>query len=360
MSLSPHQNTFVRDLMKETDIAAPCSAKWSDMVGDEKVRFCSQCKLHVLNAAEMTDEEVLLSLQRTVSGEQVCMQFYKRADGAFLTQNCPVGLDLLRDRAHQAVQRVATWLSAGLSLLASCTPWALGADSETNGAQSTSSTTSQSGIPKERGHRFGGINVWKTETVRHCEPRLDQELKQLQARGASKAEIAQKTHQRATAIGWGSPSLSVRWYSEAIAAYESLGNWEAAASCCVDVATLYRNGLHDEAKATEFRMRGDRLILKLASPVHRQEQELALRVKEMDAFRSWMQAAAACDEIGQAARNAKDMRLSYYWARRMQQYKDYMQKPFNVSFGRPAPTPNYKLPESGDLQKKPAGAQPEK
>lgn len=47
MWLSSRQDSFVRDLMKETEIAAPCLAKWSEMIGDEKVRFCGDYKLHV-------------------------------------------------------------------------------------------------------------------------------------------------------------------------------------------------------------------------------------------------------------------------------------------------------------------------
>ena len=38
-------------------VASPCQAAWSDMAGDEQVRFCSHCALHVYNLSAMTRAE---------------------------------------------------------------------------------------------------------------------------------------------------------------------------------------------------------------------------------------------------------------------------------------------------------------
>ena len=101
--------------MKEAQIAAPCHVKWEDMTGDDKQRFCGDCKLNVLNAEAMTDDEVRQALLKAQNGERVCMQIYKRADGTILTQNCPQGIKLLRERARQA----AAWFAGALSMLLS-------------------------------------------------------------------------------------------------------------------------------------------------------------------------------------------------------------------------------------------------
>lgn len=49
----------VQEVMKQARVAAPCPVKWEEMVGDQKMRFCSQCEQNVFKAAALTDEEVL-------------------------------------------------------------------------------------------------------------------------------------------------------------------------------------------------------------------------------------------------------------------------------------------------------------
>lgn len=109
----------IEDLMKQAQIAAPCSVEWDDMTGDDKVRFCGECKLNVFNAAEMSGDEVAQSLLRAQNGERVCMQLYRRADGTFLTKNCPVGVQKLRERAVAAMGRAAAWIAGAVSVLVS-------------------------------------------------------------------------------------------------------------------------------------------------------------------------------------------------------------------------------------------------
>lgn len=78
-----------RGSLEALRIASPCKARWDEMVGDDRVRFCGQCAKHVYNFAAMTRAEaVALVAERT--GE-LCVRMYKREDGTVMTSDCPVG-----------------------------------------------------------------------------------------------------------------------------------------------------------------------------------------------------------------------------------------------------------------------------
>jgi hypothetical protein len=83
-------------------VAAPCSAGWDNMIGNERVRFCGQCQLNVYNLSAMTKQDA----ERLVSQAEgrLCVRYYRRADGTILTRNCPVGLRALKRR----LTRIAT------------------------------------------------------------------------------------------------------------------------------------------------------------------------------------------------------------------------------------------------------------
>lgn len=80
-------------LLEPIEIAAPCTANWDDMIGNEQVRFCGECKLNVYNLSGMTSVEAETLIQQNEG--HLCVRFYQRADGKVLTQNCPVGLQTL-------------------------------------------------------------------------------------------------------------------------------------------------------------------------------------------------------------------------------------------------------------------------
>lgn len=124
------------EVTKRAFIASPCSAKWDEMEGDDKVRYCGQCRLNVFNAAAMTDEEVLDAMVRVTQGKRVCMRMYRRADGTVLTKNCPVGFKQLQER----VRKVAGWLAGGLSLLLSSPAAAQSSGSANANAKPNSAT----------------------------------------------------------------------------------------------------------------------------------------------------------------------------------------------------------------------------
>ncbi|HEX8773420.1 MAG TPA: hypothetical protein VF735_07405 [Pyrinomonadaceae bacterium] len=94
-------------------VAAPCPADWDAMIGNERARFCGQCRLNVYNLSGMTKREAE-ALIASAEG-RLCIRFYRRADGTILTKNCPVGLRALKRR----LSRVAgAALSAVLSFFA--------------------------------------------------------------------------------------------------------------------------------------------------------------------------------------------------------------------------------------------------
>jgi hypothetical protein len=83
-------------LVQKLSIAAPCDVPWDSMEGDERTRFCGQCKLNVYNIAEMSTKDAA-AMVRKAEG-RLCLKLYRRADGTVITDNCPVGLRKIRNR----------------------------------------------------------------------------------------------------------------------------------------------------------------------------------------------------------------------------------------------------------------------
>lgn len=92
--------------LEHVKVAAPCPADWSKMVGDERVRYCDQCSLHVYNLSGMSRREAEALVTNAEGG--LCVRYYRRPDGTILTQNCPVGLSALKRRAAHAATATMT------------------------------------------------------------------------------------------------------------------------------------------------------------------------------------------------------------------------------------------------------------
>jgi len=84
--------------LKDIRIASPCSADWDKMYGDDRKRFCGDCKLNVYNLSGMSREEAE-SLIIKAEG-RLCVRFYKRRDGSVITQDCPVGWARIKQRTR--------------------------------------------------------------------------------------------------------------------------------------------------------------------------------------------------------------------------------------------------------------------
>lgn len=72
------------------DVASPCGQSWERMSGDDRVRFCSACRLNVYNLSALTEAELRALVERTEG--RLCGRFYQRPDGTVLTRDCPVGV----------------------------------------------------------------------------------------------------------------------------------------------------------------------------------------------------------------------------------------------------------------------------
>ncbi len=95
-------------------IVSPCSMDWDAMTGNEQVRFCEHCNLHVNNLSEMTRRDAMRLVRR--SKGQLCVRYYQRPDGSIQTLSPRANL-------HEIKRRVSTLaagaFTAALSLSAS-------------------------------------------------------------------------------------------------------------------------------------------------------------------------------------------------------------------------------------------------
>src|SRR5262249_24061520 len=79
--------------------------------GDDRVRFCPQCRLHVYNLSAMSRSEA----QALVLDKEglLCARFFRRLDGTVLTQDCPIGIRTGR-RPWFTAAAIAAWIMAVL------------------------------------------------------------------------------------------------------------------------------------------------------------------------------------------------------------------------------------------------------
>lgn len=87
-------------------VASPCSQDWNAMIGDNRRRYCGECKLNVYNLSGMSKAEAE-NLIMNAEG-RLCVRFYKRADGSVLTEDCPVGWARVKNRAKAYVTALAS------------------------------------------------------------------------------------------------------------------------------------------------------------------------------------------------------------------------------------------------------------
>lgn len=103
-------------LLDVIEIAAPCSASWEQMVGDDLVRSCESCRLNVYNLSGMVREEAERLVQEREG--RLCVRFYRRADGTILTRDCPIGLRAIRRRLARIAASIVASIAAMVGYLA--------------------------------------------------------------------------------------------------------------------------------------------------------------------------------------------------------------------------------------------------
>jgi TonB family protein len=94
--------------LNKISVAAPCTADWYQMYGNERVRFCGQCQLYVYNLSAMTREQTEQLILRNEG--RLCVRFYQRKDGTILTQNCPNGLAAVKAKFNRVRASIASAL----------------------------------------------------------------------------------------------------------------------------------------------------------------------------------------------------------------------------------------------------------
>jgi hypothetical protein len=109
-----------RSPLDDVRIASPCPVPWDSMAGDERVRFCPQCRLNVYNLSAMPRQEAEATVRQRETA-RVCLHFYRRADGSVLTQDCPLGA--ARKRLRAAQRRLRLLALAALVLLLALFSW---------------------------------------------------------------------------------------------------------------------------------------------------------------------------------------------------------------------------------------------
>jgi len=93
--------------LESVRVANPCSADWDKMQGDDRVRFCQSCAKNVFNLSELSRVEA----EKLINEKQgnLCVQYYQRADGTVITDDCPVGFRIMR--------RPLKWIAASFVAL---------------------------------------------------------------------------------------------------------------------------------------------------------------------------------------------------------------------------------------------------
>lgn len=80
-------------------IPTPCEADWDSMIGNDQVRFCEHCDLHVTDLSAMTRPAAMRLVAR--SQGRLCVRFTQLPDGSVLTRTVPKHLYRIGRRASR-------------------------------------------------------------------------------------------------------------------------------------------------------------------------------------------------------------------------------------------------------------------
>lgn len=80
-------------------ITTPCTQNWETMPGDERKRYCGECKLFVHDFSEYSEKEIVeLIGDKDLQATRLCARIYRDGRGKLVTNNCPVFLRKYRKR----------------------------------------------------------------------------------------------------------------------------------------------------------------------------------------------------------------------------------------------------------------------
>jgi hypothetical protein len=95
-------------MLENIRIASPCSAKWEQMPGDDRIRHCEACNLNVYNFTAFTEQEIRDLLANRQG--RLCVRLYQRSDGTVLMQNCPIRLRAVARRISRIAGAIFSFL----------------------------------------------------------------------------------------------------------------------------------------------------------------------------------------------------------------------------------------------------------
>src|ERR1041385_8716776 len=72
-----------RHFLKTITVPSPCTADWNSMRGNDQVRFCDHCQLHVHNVSQMTRAQAELLVAR--SNGKLCVRYVGDPNGSVIT-----------------------------------------------------------------------------------------------------------------------------------------------------------------------------------------------------------------------------------------------------------------------------------
>src|SRR6185503_3165029 len=87
----------------------PCIQEWSEMIGNDQVRFCTHCAKSVNNLSAMTRKDAMRLVRQ--SNGQLCIRYIKHPE-----KNAPVFADQLIQISRRVPRVAAGVMSASLSL----------------------------------------------------------------------------------------------------------------------------------------------------------------------------------------------------------------------------------------------------
>ncbi|HKP35774.1 MAG TPA: ankyrin repeat domain-containing protein [Pyrinomonadaceae bacterium] len=80
-------------------IPAPCDAEWDAMTGNDQVRFCEHCNLHVNDLSSLTRAKALQLVEQ--SQGRLCVRFIQKPNGGMLSRKMPEKLYRIRRRVSR-------------------------------------------------------------------------------------------------------------------------------------------------------------------------------------------------------------------------------------------------------------------
>ena len=95
------------DVLDSIVITTHCPVPWEKMEGDDRTRFCDQCRQPVHDISGLTTSEAAELVSRP--GKPPCLRIYRRADGRVMTADCSANR---RERIWRWLGRRSVWMAS--------------------------------------------------------------------------------------------------------------------------------------------------------------------------------------------------------------------------------------------------------